>query len=349
MNNTSANEETVEEKKTKKHYLYYFYFVIIFIVVGYTTIWFYLAAQIENNVSTALLENENGAIQLHCENLHKIGYPLRIGVGCEGVHLDLPGQDIQLTSPAFSSSAPIYAPHWLKFELVSPLAIETPSATLKGQWSSMTLETDIDQSSKMRLIIDNPGVRVQNSTVGIASDVSAKFLRVDLHDLGKDAELHLAFKRLDLPFMMPGEQTPIPPLDGNFDWTMQNAQPHFIFDGAFDPQAVASYLLGVKGSVDRARLTFASGGSLSVSGPFAINQQGYIDGKFTIALEDQSALLHTMRLLFPSQANNLQSIFFIIGSMPKDEAGNPTLSLSIDNGEVRLGFIHLGKINPIKR
>jgi len=346
MNTTSANAEIVQEKKTKNHVLCYFYIVTVFIIVCYTVIWFYLASKIENNVSTALLGKQSEALQLRCGNIHKIGYPLRIGVGCDGMHLDVPGQAIELRSEAFSTSAPIYAPHWLRFDVESPLSIETPLASLQGNWSSMTIEADVNQPSKIRMIINDPAAHIKNKAIGIASDVSAKFIRIDRYDLGNDAKLHLAFKDLVLPFLVPGEQTKFPHLDGNFDWTMQNLKQHIWIEGDLNPQTVIHDLLGVKGSVDHAKLTFASGGSFGVSGPFAINEKGYIDGKFTIALEDRSALLNTTRLLFPSQANNLQSIFFIIGSMPKNEEGNPTLSLSIDKGEVRLGFIRLGNINP---
>ena len=91
-------------------------------------------------------------------------------------------------------------------------------------------------------------------------------------------------------------------------------------------------------------ISLPSGGSLTISGPFSIDDQGLIDGTFRLSLINPPALAETAQTLFPEQRRNISTLLFALGAMPKDETGAPTITVNVTNGKAMAGFIPLGRL-----
>lgn len=327
-------------------------FAVVLIVILYTLVWYYLANKVEQRVSQQLaLYNENGFVVL-CENMHKIGYPLRIGVSCDTVNLQQLMKGFAFSGEKITAGAPVYAPHWLELSLTAPVSLELPGIIpLLAKWSDLTIETDMS-----RHIPDALSLRAENIEIGAKAEAGAlldkttgKFLRFDAHGFNSNLDARLTFEDLKLPVVIPHENTPLPQMTGDIRWSLNEAFSLFQTDdkAVIDKRYWIERLRGHEGALQPSVVRFASGGAMTVSGPFSFNDEGYLSAKLEIAISDQNKLLQTARDAFPSQADNLKTIFFALNAMPKNEKGDPVLQLSVKDGEVRLGFFKIGHIDPI--
>ncbi|WP_295734919.1 DUF2125 domain-containing protein [uncultured Bartonella sp.] len=336
-------------RKTVSHrYLVRGVFAVVVIVILYTIIWYFLANKVEEKVSNQLATyNESGFVVL-CENMHKTGYPLRIGVSCDTVNLQQLMKGFAFSGEKIIAGAPVYAPRWLELSLRAPISLEFPGLVpLSAKWSQMAIETDM--SGK---IPDAVSLRTDNLEIGSKADAgqlldktTAKFLRFDAHGLNTNLDARVTFENLVLPLIIPHENTPVPEMSGDIRWSIDEAFSLFeVSENEIDP---LQRMRGHKGFLKPSTVRFESGGSMTVSGPFSFDDEGYLNAKFNIAISDQNKLLQTARNAFPSQADNLKTIFFALNAMQKNDKGDPVLQLSIKNGEVRLAFFKIGHIDPI--
>ncbi|WP_295894587.1 DUF2125 domain-containing protein [uncultured Bartonella sp.] len=325
---------------------------VVVIAILYTSVWYFLANKVEEKVSDQLaLYNENGFVVL-CENMHKIGYPLRIGVSCDTVNLQQLMKGFAFSSEKIIAGAPVYAPHWLELSLTAPVSLELPGLIpFSAKWSGLTVETDMSQP-----IPDAVSLRAEDIEIGTKADAGAlvnkttgKFLRFDAHGFNSNLDARLTFEDLKLPVIIPHENTPVPQMTGDIRWSLNEAVSLFQTEenAIMDQHYWFERLRGHKGTLQPSTVRFASGGAMTVSGPFSFNDEGYLSAKLDIAVSDQNKLLQTARDAFPSQADNLKTIFFALNAMPKNEKGDPVLQLSVKNGEVRLGFFKIGHIDPL--
>lgn len=342
------SSEMMLKKKEQRHRCQFIIVAIIgLIVLIYTIVWFVLAGKVEEKIAAQLQLYDERGFAVLCENMHKTGYPLRIGVACDTVNLRQSMKGFSFSSEKLTAGAPVYAPRWLELSVRAPASLELPGLLpLSAKWSDLTVETDIS-----RRIPDAINLRAENFEIGAKAEAealvdtsTAKFLRFDAKGLNGDLSARLTFDELNLPVIIPGENTPLPQIDGDIEWSLNNARI------LFAPQNESNWverLRGHDGLLKAANITFASGGSVKISGPFAFDDEGYLTAKFEIAIADQNEMLRTARTLFPSQADNLQTIFFALSAMPKNADGDPVLALSVKHGEARLGFFKLGRIDPI--
>lgn len=78
-----------------------------------------------------------------CENVHKNGYPLRIGVVCDKFQFSWPLYGVSLSTGRLTTGAPIYAPHLVEFNIDSPASIVFSEKTsIISRWRNLVIETE---------------------------------------------------------------------------------------------------------------------------------------------------------------------------------------------------------------
>ena len=192
-----TSSDFVSHRKSLKHrYLKRGIFSIVLIVVLYSILWYFLAAKVEEKVSGQLASyNENGFVAI-CENMHKTGYPLRIGVSCDTVNLQQLVKGFAFSGGKIITGAPVYAPRWLELSLNSPISLEFPGLVpLSAKWSDMKIETDMSHH-----IPDAVSLRTDDLEIGTRTDAdqlqdrtTGKFLRFDAHGLNSNLDARLTF------------------------------------------------------------------------------------------------------------------------------------------------------------
>ncbi|KEC55999.1 hypothetical protein O9A_00224 [Bartonella koehlerae C-29] len=174
--------------------------------------------------------------------------------------------------------------------------------------------------------------------------ITAEFVRLDLKNEKNNLSGHITFDAFDASVFITPEFINFPKIDGNLKWILNDVSSLFDTNGEDNWK---HRLYGKSGLLKHAELIFHTGGTLRISGPFSIDDEGYLTAEFELAFIQHTELLTTMQRLFPLHANNLQALFFILGAMPKNADGNPVLPLLISHGWAKLGFFKLGRLAPL--
>ncbi|WP_144751669.1 MULTISPECIES: DUF2125 domain-containing protein [Bartonella] len=78
-----------------------------------------------------------------CEHFSKSGYPLRVGITCDQVQFTWPLHGVSLSTGNLTVGTPIYAPHWVEFNIHSPASIVFDGETsIVSQWRNLVIETE---------------------------------------------------------------------------------------------------------------------------------------------------------------------------------------------------------------
>ncbi|WP_375692164.1 DUF2125 domain-containing protein [Bartonella sp. AP4SXKL] len=316
-----------------------------------------------------------------CENVHKDGYPLRVGVVCDKFQFSWPLHGVSLSTGRLTAGAPIYAPHLVEFNVHSPALIVFSGKTpIVSHWRNLVIETEPywktgktlkfiaegleissfssspeDQKLQETLrapTTDKKTTHLQNThdviiqplePQDMPQKITAEFFRLDLKHEKNDLSGHITFDGFDASPFLKSSFVDIPKIDGNLKWILNDAS--LLFE--HEEKNWQQRLYGKSGLLKQGELTFHTGGAVRISGPFSFDDEGYLTAKFELVLIQSMKLLNTLQRLFPAQANNLQALFFILGALPKNADGAPVLSLLINNGWVKLGFLKLGRLAPL--
>ncbi|MBB4075821.1 hypothetical protein GGR08_000102 [Bartonella fuyuanensis] len=173
--------------------------------------------------------------------------------------------------------------------------------------------------------------------------ITAEFFRFDLKHEKKHFSGNITFDGLDASALFAFSFVDVPKINGNLTWILNDVSLLFEEGGKNWQQR----LYGKSGFLKYGELAFHTGGTVRISGPFSFDDEGYLTAKFELSHVQPIKLLDTLQRLFPAQAKNLQALFFILGSLPKNADGSPVLHLLINNGWLKLGFLKLGRLAPL--
>jgi len=355
-------------------------FFVGLIAVLYSILWFFLTYLLHDYVGEELQHLNEGRAQLECENLRKSGYPLRLGLTCDRLRWRDEVNGYSLTTGGVIAGAPLYAPSWQFAELSAPLYFDAAGfGQIEVLWHSLVLTTHITDEvlQDLAVSIDNFHLTFEGNQHNIPAQerlslgwepvfgtkktgetkeqawlseslsetkevkstlvAEADFVHLKIRKDEQRLKVFLSFDALRLP----DNYGDLPTTTGELVLNLERDGGVFdIFDKGNSP--LADLLRGRSGQLEKMELHFASGGGVFVEGAFHISFSGTLSGQLNMHLFENAALLRTMRTYFPKQAHNLESLFFALNAMPKDAQGNPILTITLDEGRLRMGFIPLG-------
>jgi len=316
---------------------------ISLVVVLYSGLWLVLAYFLHDYARKELqLLSEQGQ-HLECENLRKNGYPLRIGLTCDSLRWQDETNEYALTTGKIIAGAPLYAPSWQSVKLNAPAYFDLADlGQMEAIWHHMVLTTNFADETLRDLVvnIENLNVTLTRHQISeTALSTEAAFLHLQIKQMQEQVKLILSFEALRLP----EKSGFLPTMTGEITLQLNPLSTLPVASNLSDAP-LYGLLRGRSGRLESLHLQFSSGGGLSLEGEFHISPVGTLSGQFTAHLLETGALLRTAQTNLPIQASNLDSLFFALNAMPKDRQGNPLLTINIDQGWVRMGFISLGDL-----
>lgn len=313
--------------------------LIVLAIAAYSAGWYWLAREADRRVAASIEALARDGVEITCANRSIRGYPFRIGVFCDEIGFSDPAQGVTLSAGALRSAAQVYQPFFLVGELDSPARLEAVGLSEHGL-SALALDWEILRAS-VRLASPLPerlSLEGRNVTVAASEGTSgpslARLDHVEAHmrPNGPDLDLALRLQNLQLdPSLLQGRV--LPAFSGNADIVMT--------DGAALAAAGDISLRGRSGIIRGA--TLASGdASLSLEGPFSVDEQGLMDAEFQLAVRDPEALGDILREALPELADEIEAAAAALSAL-----GGESLPLTISRGRISLGFFPLGEIPPL--
>lgn len=316
---------------------------IVIVVAIYTGGWFYAASALKDKTLAVLGSQQANGISVECTDAEYRGYPFRIGLFCSKVTVDDSKNGVSATLGALRSAAQVYNPSHIVWEVDAPAEVRTSHGlTLSSTWDSL-------QSSLVAKLagIERSSTVIQGSTTSIVSATAARSInlaaeRTEIHLRQNGQDLDAALSMQNARATAEGLTDLLPSMTTTVDVTLLGRAG--MVDGT-DPNGLALY--GTEGEMRRLSADLGEGRLITVTGPFSIDQDGYLFGRLKLQVEQIDAWRNSLAEAFPDIAPVLRTVAGMLSALTGG-GQNASIDLTIDRGKVFAGgFIQIGKIPPI--
>ena len=316
---------------------------VVLAVVLYTAGWFYAASALKEKTLALLGSQEARGISVECADATYRGYPFRIGLFCSGITLDDLNNGISATAGALRSAAQVYDPGHIVWEADGPAQVRTSHGlTVTSTWQSLqssiiSSNRSIERSST---VIQGGDTSIVSSTAGQSFNIGADRTDIHLRQNGEDLDAALVLENARTT--AEGLPEALPPMTAKVDVTLVGRAG--MIDGS-DPNGIA--LHGTQGEMRSLSADLGEGRIVSVSGPFSIDDDGYLSGRVKLKVDQIDAWRSSLAEAFPEIAPVLQTVAGMLSAL-NGGGQSASIDLTINRGKVFAGgFIPVGEIPPI--
>lgn len=312
--------------------------LILLVVVLYGAALYLAAHQAKVYLNAVVAPPGMGAEE--CAKLDFSGLPTRVSAVCQSAKFVDPVTGLDLSTGSVRTTTFVHDPRHATFSIASPLKAKLANGlTTDTNWQNLDSDIGGDLSGitygtvtigKIDSAITLPGAPAPLKITSDHADFSVRQNGPDLDIASRStgSKLETGIIPVNLPaFSTSLEAT----LDGRGN----------VLSGAPIVPGEA-----VQGSIKRLAMDFGSNGTLAVSGPFRVAENGLLTGDFTIDVENYAALQATLSKSFPQAITVIDTATILLKSLsPDGKTGKVTLN--VRDGRVQLGIIPLGTIPPL--
>lgn len=302
----------------------------------YTFGWFYAADRLVTEANAALDRLSGNGNRATCESAEAVGYPFRIGLFCRSVIFERRTEGFTADTGAFRSAAQIYAPMRVIAEIGSPARLDLPwFHPLHFKWETMRASARLATPLPELLSVVAGRIAVEADTPDAGNTGLLNADEVQLHFRPRGADLEIGLR---MTAISPGPllaEIGFPPFSGTGDIRLA--------DGALRAERRDFDLPGSSFDIRRVDLVIDGGGTLTVSGPLSVREDGLIDADLQVKSSDAAALLAILAEAVPEIRSQMLTLGAGLAALGPDQA----LPLRIRAGTATLGFIELGRIPAI--
>ncbi|HWU61918.1 MAG TPA: DUF2125 domain-containing protein [Ensifer sp.] len=313
--------------------------LILLAVVLYGGALYFAAHQAKVYLNAVVAPPGTGAND-SCAKLDFSGLPVRMSAVCESAKFVDPVTGIDLTTGAVRTTTFVHDPLSATFSIASPVNARFANGlTTDTNWQSLDS------------VIGGDLTGITHGTVAISkidSTVTLPAGPTPLKITSDKAEFSVRQNGPDLDIASNSEgskvETGIIPVNLPAFSTSLEAT----LDGRGNVLSGAPIVPGeaVQGDIKRLAVNFGNNGTLAISGPFRIAENGLLSGDLTIDVENYAALQATLSKSFPQATTIIDTASILLKSLSADgKTGRVTLN--VRDGRVSLGIIPLGVIPPL--
>jgi hypothetical protein len=310
---------------------------IVAVVLLYTAGWYYAASRLLDETRQVLADMGRQGNRTVCEAPAVHGYPFRIGLYCDATYVERATLGAAVSTGAFRSAAQIYDPTHVVAEADAPARVTLPGLVpLDVAWEALRASARLARPLPSLISIEGRKVSALADMPNVAGPAafSADRLELYLRPDGKDLDVASRFEAFEPGRLLIGDGK-LPPLSGAVDLTVK--------DGVARLRARRGELRGISLELRQVEIASASGAALTASGTVAVDDGGVIDARLTLGARKPAELAAVLSAAFPAEAGRINSAFAGLATL----GDNPSLPLTIRQGQAFLGFIPLGTIPPL--
>lgn len=337
---TKAPDETLRGKKSR---LIKVAIILILLALLYSAGWFAAANYATTKLEHAFDGDNPLASALDCPGMRMSGFPLHIGLNCTKVSINDQRNGITGSFGAFRSTAEIFRPGKIKWEIDGPAILQT-STGLAGsfQWESLRSSLSLGMDG-----VDSSATTVHTLQANLTDAVSGRVLRIDAEDgrgrLQRDGDDLVGTARFSgMNFGQDDRNPNLPAMAAQVDLKLLGQAAALDIE---HPEPIK--LRGLSGEFRDLQIDMGQGRTIKATGPISIdNTTGLVSGTLKLEISKVDAWRDLVITAYPETkdlaklaAKGLKAAFL------GQNSGQVTLQIT--NGVVVLGFIPLGNIPPI--
>ncbi|MDF1633442.1 DUF2125 domain-containing protein [Mycoplana sp. MJR14] len=306
------------------------------VVALYTAAWFYGADRLKAVVRGQL---SDASLAVACTGLDVRGYPFRIGVFCDSLGLDDSRTGTSASFGALRSAAQVYRPGHAVVELDGPAQVRVaPDMSLDADWDLLHASVVAGTAALERVSVAYDALR-GTFTPGMGrTPLTFTVRHGEMHTRENGAALDAALSLTGLELKV--ADTAVPSLDAAVDLSIEGAAGWL----ASGPPENAPR--DTKGELRRFGLDFGNGNTAVLSGPYAIDEEGLLSGRFELRVNGIDSVRDLVKRAFPELADTADSVTQTIRGL-SGGSDDARVRLKVDDGVVYLGFIPIAAIPPL--
>jgi len=309
---------------------------VVIVVALYSAGWFFVASKIETYLKGFL--GGSGPVDIQCPGLATEGFPFLIGFTCQKTEIGNPADGNVVTAGALRAAARIYSPGSAVVELDGPANVSlADGSALLAEWTSMRSSFTVGLSSLKTFSAAGENVALNYRTADDALRAKASHGEVHLRGNGNDLEAAVLARNFELG--QDGVSQPIVPL--------LSTSAQLTVDGKAE-LLEGKPLIGkaMKGQLTSFRIEMADGLYGELSGPYEIDDEGYISGEFKTRFEKLDLWQQHLLKLFPEGENTISGLAALLKGLAKG-GQDVTVNLVVKKGTITLSMVPLWRIPPI--
>lgn len=327
----------VSTPKPKKRRLLWLVLFLVVVFVAYSAGWFYFADRVRAEAASTIAALNAKGVNADCANLTVSGYPVRFAVSCDNTAYEDDANKVVVSTGAITATLPVYRPLSPDADIVGPLRTAAPGMTpLWLDWDRLHLSTGLSWPVTQRITLQAEGFSGQTDPQDETDPLqlfSAEKAAAEVRPEGQNLTASASFQALRIEAEAIGGRA-LPPLDGVVEAAVRNGI-----------ALLGSQLKSLRGQSLELKQALLSSGTagIQVSGPVAVDAEGFVDADLTIKIRDPQALATILAAAVPEQERQIRQGFAGLALMGNE----PALPLKIAKGKAALGFIPLGQIGPL--
>ena len=315
--------------------------VAVVALIGiYTAGWYYAAGKIKERTLAIIAGGPDAPVTATCADADMRGYPFRLGLFCSGVTVDDSRNGISASFGALRSAAQVYNPSHIVWEMDQPAVIRSSDGlAVSSQWSSLQSSVQIDSGRVQRsaLVIEDARTSIVHPDLDGALNLASKHAELHMRQNGADVDAALTVEKLAAA-LEDGGRT-LPPVDLRADVTVVNGAALLQGGGG---------LRGNNAEIRKISADLGEGRIVTLSGPIAIDQEGYVSGKLKLEVTGIDHWRSTLKTALPEAEKTIDTAINMLGALASG-GDRVSIDLTLQRGAILAGgFIPVGKIPPLR-
>lgn len=315
--------------------------VVLVALAGlYSAGWYIAASKVRDQLLAALTGQDANDLSVDCRNAKMGGFPFSMALSCTGLAADDVEHGISTTLGPGEARVSLLAPNSVHSALKGPVEIRSARGMLVSEWQALTTDIDFGLHGMQSLRVDSSGLKANFTDPAKGNALQALSDKLLAFADGSSGDLSLGLLMEGARISRNGNALPLPPL--KLDAALKVVERGDLV-GRFDRAA----LYGARGTIERLTANLGEGRDISLTGPFAVDAQGRISGKFQLEARNIQSWLDAARQTIPEAEAIIDTAASLIRSYTK---GQPDLSidLTLKRGKVLIaGFIPVGEVPPL--
>lgn len=302
------------------------------VVALYSAGWFFVASKFEDFLKDQL---GRGPVDIQCPGLATSGFPFLIGFTCDRTEISDRGNS--LTSGAFRAAARIYSLGSAVVELDGPANVSfADGSSVEANWKSLRSSFSVGFTQLKALSAVGEDVSLNYLSGALDDAIVGKASHGEFHIRGNGHDLEAAVLARNFELAAKGAEPILPTLSTSLQITFADRI------GVLEGQRLATK--PVRGQLTSFKIEMPDGLYGELSGPYEVDDEGYISGEFKTHLEKLDLWERHLTKLFPDAQRMISGMAEFFRRLAKDD--KVTVNLVVDRGTIKLSMIPIGKIPP---
>ncbi|MGI9357418.1 MAG: DUF2125 domain-containing protein [Rhizobiaceae bacterium] len=317
--------------------------IVIAILVLCCGGWFAASRWADGKIADVIEVQRQRGVEIDCADRAMGGFPFSMGVGCESITIRQPDGS-QIDAGAVRSAASLTAPGEARIEIDSPFTVQSGRATLEAHWRKLEAFADATFDGGFeRVSFSSHDLTIASGDISvILGSVSGKALRSKAYEKDRNSDgLYSQISLNDVTARLPNDIS-IPHFSIDMDGTLDDGYRDFVVRRLTVAEVMAD---GAHGVLQSAKLEMPNDGKLVLAGPFELGADGLLSGKVKVGIANPKAVKVWARAVSPALEQPASLLAKSVAEMGAETTlgGEEVraIELTIDKGEVRLGFIKL--------